>query len=290
MRSHKSELQDYILENLNSEGLFTRTYTQIGNDTGININTVRLVILEIVKDGLIEVVKQPTRGRHSNPIYKIKSHRFEMSESSQGIIDSDSKILEFEGTEILLRLSTTLGYVISKEDLAICTLATPSLINKIVNSNKEIFDGHIVVIDGLEYFDRQATFSYLLKVNIDKSLQIKKDILVKFQTTIVSIMCESQIRARLVISDSNRVSISHNLNCLLELDKEQVEEMLVDLEYQFSKSLNGYIATDVKQSHQITKLEKEKQQLQSRIDSERRAKELLISANTELREKILERN
>jgi len=287
---HTDEMKDYILSNLDENNTFTKTYSMIARDLNLNVNIVRLTILDIVKSGMLTVETPPVRGRNSNPIYKIKSHMFELTETHPiEIGDEETKTIIFQGVEIILKLVDNAGYCMELSDMAMCILDSPITLSKIISSNKELFDGHLFTIDEKTYVDRVGAMTILLKINVDKILLIKKNLMVEFQSTVINILCASQLKAKLHIGDNQRITLRSNLNCILQLDNAQVEEMLLDLEGQISKTLDGCLTTNVKCRHDVDRLSKDNTRLQNRIESEHKSKEILVTENRQLREQLLSR-
>lgn len=291
MRKFTDELKDYIIDNMTSENTFIKKYSEIAKDLTITQQQARNAMIEIVKTGLLEVINPSSKGISSNPIYRLKSHKLSMTEFNPIEIEEDGvKVINFEGVEIVLKMIQNVGYCISLEDTAVCVMENPSILGKIISSNKEIFDGHIFEVDGKMYLDKLGTLSLLLKINVDRVLQIKKSTIIEFNKTIVSIMCDSQLKANIHITENNKVKIKSNLACLLELDKEQLENVFIDLEYQMSKTLENVSGLIIQKDIQINKLEKENKHLETRLSGEKLAKERLITESNELRSKLLERN
>jgi len=290
MTIHNSEIREYIINNLDNNGLFNKTYTTISNEIGLNQNLVRLTLLDLVKEEFVTVINYPNRGRASNPLYKLNTHKFEMIEITTNN-DNDTKTIDFEGVEITLITTDELaGYCISKSDLVMATLENKDTFNKIIASNAELFKGHIALINGRDYVDKFGTLSFLVKLNLDRVHPIKRDVLALFQQNIITIMCDSKLKAKLVISENHRISIRNNLNCLLEIDMEQVELMLSDLETQFSLTLDNCYTKSIQSSVKANKLEKEVSQLRNKLELEKNSKLLMASQINELNSKLLERN
>jgi len=290
MRKFTEELTNYIFENLTEQGTFAKKYSEIAVDLEITQQQARNAMLSIIKDGVLEVVVPSHKGISSNPIYKIKNHIITKSRETNPLeIDAETKLIVFEGVEIEL-IMTQLGYALSKESLAVCTLEQTNTIDKIISSNPELFRDHILLVDGEDYLDRSAVITYMLKVNLDRVHPIKRNMVALFQSQIVSIMCESSLKAKLVITEDHRIKIKHNLNCILELDSEQVEEMLIDLESQISNTIEPYKTQITKTSRQVDELRRNTQRLENRIENEKHAKDIAITEVRELKSKLFERS
>ena len=288
MRKFDSELKDYILSHLDKDGTFSKTYTQISHDLDIPMNAVRLGILDIIKTGFIEVLSAPTRGINSNPIYKLKVNNI-VAVDSHPIHDEDTKVIEFQGISITL-IDSDVGYLLGKEETAICTLENVITLDKIIESNKELFDGQIVTIDDKEYLTKRAISTFLIKLNTNNSLPIKRNLLVEFQKSVIDAMMDTHLRARLTVTNDHRINITHNLRSLLNLDKEQVDEMLIDLEYQMSKILMSQSTQLTICDRKLNTLERENGQLKNRVDVELKAKERLITEVRTCQGKLLDRS
>jgi hypothetical protein len=291
MNTNVEMVKDYIVENVEPNGTFTKRYVDVAHALGLSQNIIRNIMLDIVKEGFLQTVVAPSKGKNSSPIYKLKIHKVNGAEINPIEIDDGTgiKTLTFEGVEINLVLINGVGYCIEASDLMMCILENITTFDKIVKSNSELFDGHIFEIGGKKFISRHGVMTMLLKVNLDKTLPLKRALLAQFQSTIVSVMCDSQLKAKLYISNDNRVRIQHNLNCLLELDSEQVEEMLIDLEYQVSQQFEGLQTKTIQQDRQIHKLESDRKRLNTQIETEKSAKQRLITESNELRSKLLER-
>lgn len=64
MRKHESELRNYVMNNLDSDGLFSKTYSQISKDINISMQNIRLTMIDFVKEGFLIQETKPTRGRN----------------------------------------------------------------------------------------------------------------------------------------------------------------------------------------------------------------------------------
>lgn len=292
MKTNVEMIKDFIVENTESNGTFIKRYVDVANALDLSQTVVRSIMLEIVKEGFLETIIPPTKGKGSSPIYKLRLHKVRGTEIHPIEIDDENgtKTVIFQGVEIELFLIDNVGYCIEATDLMMCMLENFSTFDKIVKSNPELFEGHIFEVGGKRYVSRNGVVTMLLKINLDKTLPLKRVLLAEFQSSVVSIMCDSQLKARLYITQDNRAKITHNLNSLLDLDVEQVEEMIVDLEYQVSKQIEGLQTKALQRERQIHKLENDNKRLETRVETETRAKQLLISESNELRSKLLERN
>lgn len=286
MRKHYEEVRNYILENLSEEGLFSKRYSEIALDLNINQNLIRGVILQIVKDGLLVVENPPSKGRLSNPLYRIRNNKLEMKEILPQENSLDKTII-FQGVEIKLLMIPNVGYVIKADDISVCTLENLSTLNKIVEANKELFEPNMYVVDNCTYFTRQGVLHYLLKLNLNRCIEAKRQVLADFQNSIVNVMCDSQLKGRLYVTPNNKIKITHNLNCLLEIDKEAVEEMIYDLEKQFNGVMGGIETKLTQQQIEVNKAQKNVKQITSRYESELQSKNRLITENTELKSKLM---
>lgn len=288
MRKFDGELKDYIISHLNKDGMFTKTYTEISHDLDIPMNAVRLGILDIAKSGFIEVLTPPTRGINSNPLYRLKVNNVVVTDSHP-LHNEDTKTIEFQGISIKL-IDSDVGYLLGKEETAICTLENVITLDKIIESNKELFDGQVVTIDGKEYLTKRAISTFLIKLNTSNSLSIKRNLLVEFQKSVIDAMLDTHLRARLTVTNDHRINITHNLRSLLDLDKEQVDAMLIDLEYQMSKLFMTQATQLTVCDRKLNALERENGQLKNRVEIELKAKERLITEVRTCQGKLLERN
>ena len=208
---------------------------------------------------------------------------------SHPIHDEDTKLINFEGVTIELT-NSDIGYIMDKENVALCTLENIMTLDKIISSNKELFDGHILTINGKEFMDRFAIASYLMKVNGDKIHPTKRNMLVMFQKSVIEAMVDSHLRARLHVTNDHRITINHNLRGILDLHKEDVDEMLIDLEYQMSKLFMTQSTQLSVCDRKMSNLERENNQLKTRVEVELKAKNRLITEVRECQGKLLDRS
>ena len=196
MRKFTEEIKSYVLENVNSEGMFTKRYTDISKDLSIPMNSVRLAILDITKTGFIEVLSAPTRGVNSHPVYRLKTGKV-IALDNHTI--HDEMEVEFYGVKLHM-FETEIGLVLPIEELAIATLSDTSIIYKIISANAIQFEGNTIEIDGVSFINKIGALLYLTKLNLSNSLPLKMEVLNRFQTDIILHMNEVILKGKLVFS------------------------------------------------------------------------------------------
>jgi len=289
MRKHESELRDYVMNNLDNDGLFSKTYSQISKELNdISMQNIRLIMIDLVKEGFLIPEIKPSRGRNSNPTYKIKSNG--LSSVLNIAETTNPKVLEIEFGGIILHiLQTEIGGCISKEELAVSTIESTDLIDKIIEANKEQFAPNMIIIDGKVFLNRISVLNFIMKLNISNVLNVKRQVLIDLQNTILDKMCSSILEGKIILTKDDHIKIRNNLSCLTDIQKEDVENLFINLEEQIESLVSGISSTVAKQSFEISKLNKEVKQLNGRIIIERNAKDNLITRNNELNSKLLER-
>jgi len=173
------ETKNYVLGKALQNGMFNESYKQVADSLHLgNLATVKNYINRMVNDGLIEIAKAPKRGMGGSGVYKIPTQ-------SQETIE-----VQFQGVSIILQ-RTEIGYCMSKSDLEMSTLSQSDTFDKIIKSNKPLFEGTIININGIDFVNQRGCFHFLAKLNTDKILPIKQQVLVDFQQMIITKMIQS---------------------------------------------------------------------------------------------------
>lgn len=271
------QTKNYVLTKTMQNGMFNESYKQLSKHVGIsNLATSRNMIMKMVNEGLLEIAQSPKRGMGGSGIYRIKQQ------------SGDTIEVQFQGVSIILK-RTEIGYCMSKSDLEMATLSQPETFDKIIKSNKPLFESTIINVDGVDYVNQRGCFHFLTKLNVDKILPIKQQVLVDFQQMIITKMIQSA-QGKVYWSEKEGVTIKHNLSELTELKIEDVEKVLADVQHEINS-----IIVDSKQKlntcqQSVSKIEKQNRLLSGQLESEKHKVMGYITENTTLKTQLMSRN
>jgi hypothetical protein len=301
MRKHYQEVKDYILANLDSKGQFKQTYSQMDEALNINQATIRLIVLQIIKEGFLEVIHAPKKGATSSPLYRIKStkliqqpKRFTVQDETNEVNTSNVDVLnemvvEFDGVDLILIEELRYGTLLSIEDFSVATLIDKTLTAKIIKANENLFIDEVVEIDGRSYITQKGIMTILMKVNLDRVIETKRLILQRFQEQILRMMSAGRLSAKVKLLENNRLEIVSNVSKLIEVNVEDVHDMIQEIEEQVNEYFGQCIIDTAICQETSRKLIDDNHLLENRLASIEKSKDGLLLENRSLRTKLLER-
>lgn len=271
-------VRDFMIKEAEkNDGLVNVGYKEVSEKVGIgNLSTTRNMLIRLIENGELIVEQAPKRGTR-NALYRISN---DIKKSSDSNISSEFIQIQFEEATVVLR-KTQIGICIDKDTLAMCTLESPALVDSIIKANKPIFENNMIFLEDKWWMNRFSTLQFLMKVNIQSCLEIKRKTLVNFQTQVIQNMCATIGNAN-VITEGSKVAVRSNIQDLCELSKDEVIEMFNQVEIEFNK----IFGTIVNEKIQV---EKKLNRTTTLLESEKHKKEMYMSEVVALKSNLMER-
>lgn len=281
-----NRIQEKLIEMADENCEVVATYHEIAEVCGIhNLSSTRNYLLRLVAKGFLEVLVEPQRGVKGTT-YKINcDKKREATESDE----SDFITINFGGVELHIIKETPVGMAMDIEDLAVSCLTEKSTIEKIFDANRELFEPTTFISENKVFVNRTGILAFLLKLNTSRILEVKRQTLIDFNNTVLSIMQESMLRGRVILKDHQQIEIRTNISNITGLEIEQVELMFHKIEEEVNGiigELTGEIKFAKQETHQV---EKKLNRTSSLLESEKHKKEMCMSQVQELKGKLLER-
>lgn len=283
-----NEVKEFMVkEGLNHGGFINIGYKEIAEKTGMNnLSSARNMVLKLIEQKVIAVEQAPRRGT------KDATYRLLLNLAPSVIPNEEDKFekVSLGGLDFMLLKTEDLGLCMSLEDLSVALIESGDTLQKIIKSNSELFSKCTTIYDEKVYLNRRAVSGILMKLNLDKVIQQKREALHLFNETILNRMQEVSLFGKVVLLEGDRIQIRSNLETLTDLKPEEVAQMFHKIEDDFTSILTVYAGDVNSAKHELAQVSKKVGRMANQLETEKRRYETCLTQNVELKGKLMERS